>query len=110
MPEIIFIYVACPDMDVASRIGRDLVESRHAASVNIIPNMHSIYRWGGEIVDGDETVMIIKTTSIQFDEIRMRIRAMHPYQMPCIAAFPITQGDPPYLDWVAIGSTPTVIA
>jgi periplasmic divalent cation tolerance protein len=105
MPDVIYIYVSCPDMHVARTIGREMVHQRYAASVNILPQMQSIYRWGGEIVEADECVLLIKTTAPRFDDIRIKVREMHPYQMPCITAFPITQGDPPYLEWVGIGST-----
>ena len=104
MPDIVYIYVSCPDMDCARSIGREMVHQRYAACVNLLPQMSSIFRWGGEVVERDECVLLIKTTAQRFDAVRIRVREMHPYQMPCITALPITMGDPPYLEWVAIGS------
>ena len=110
MPDMIFIYVSCPDMEVAGQIGRALVDSRHAVAANMLPGMQSVYRWGGEVVEGAEAMLLIRTTANRFEDIRVIVRRMHPYQMPSIVAVPIVDGDPGYLEWVTVGSTPTMTA
>jgi periplasmic divalent cation tolerance protein len=47
--EYLSLYITTPSFDVADAIGRTLVEERLVACVNIIPEMHSIYRWQGTI-------------------------------------------------------------
>jgi periplasmic divalent cation tolerance protein len=69
--------------------------------VNILPGMRTIYRWRGRIETGGETVMIVKTTHALVDSVRAHVRANHPYECPCIAALPVTAGDPAYLAWIA---------
>ena len=61
--DIRFVYMTAANVDEAKTIGRELVESRLAACVNILPQMHSIYRWEGKIEDATEVVMVAKTTA-----------------------------------------------
>ncbi len=98
--DIVFVYVTHPDIQSAEAIGHALVETGVAACVNLLPGMRAIYRWEGRIETGQEAVMIIKTRADLLDRVRQSIRAAHPYDCPCIAAFPVADGDPAYLDWI----------
>ena len=100
MSEYLSVYVTAPSFDVAHKIGRALVEERLAACVNIISGMHSIYRWQGRIETASEVVLIAKSRASLFEEIEKRIMELHPYDCPCIAAWPIAAGHQPYLDWL----------
>jgi periplasmic divalent cation tolerance protein len=102
----LFVYVTCPDTGQASELGRALVEQKLAACVNIFPVMQTIYRWQGAIESGTEVSMIVKTTAAHFDAVAAFIRAHHPYECPCIAALPITTGDPNYLAWISSACAP----
>jgi len=44
MPEMIMVVSNVPNMEVAQAIAHDLVEKQHAACVNILPGVHSVYR------------------------------------------------------------------
>jgi periplasmic divalent cation tolerance protein len=101
MSEFLSLYITAPSSEVAARIGRALVEERLAACVNIIPGMQSIYRWQDKIEAVTEVVIIAKSRAALFDEIEKRIREMHPYDCPCIVAWPIEIGHQPYLGWLA---------
>ena len=101
MSEYLSLYITAPSFDVADAIGRTLVEERLAACVNIIPTVHSIYRWAGNIEKAVEVVMIAKSRTALFGEIEKRVRELHPYDCPCLGAWPIEAGHQPYLDWIA---------
>jgi hypothetical protein len=58
---VIFMYTTHPSVVEAERIGRELLERRLCACVNILPGMVSLYWWQGAIERGEEAVMIIKT-------------------------------------------------
>jgi len=94
------VYVTAPSLDVAHKIGLALVEERLAACVNIISGMHSIYRWQGRVETASEVVLIAKSRASLFEEIEKRITELHPYDCPCIVAWPIAAGHQPYLDWL----------
>lgn len=95
-----FVYVVTPHRDAASDIARDLVEARLVACANILDGMTSVYRWDGEIRQDQETVLILKTTQQQLAAVVDRVCKIHPYDCPCVAAWPITAGNDNYLQWI----------
>lgn len=50
-----------PWLTSGEKLGGQLVESRLAACVNIIPGVTSIYSWKGEVQKDQELLLIIKT-------------------------------------------------
>ena len=85
---------------LGEKIATDLVESRRAACVNIIPGIRSIYRWEGKLCRDAELLLVIKSVAGKFDEVRERIRQLHTYQLPEVLAVPIAAGDAEYLGWL----------
>jgi len=106
MPEIVFLYVTAPDRETAQDIGMGLLQENLAACVNIQSEIRSIYRWEGTIEDSLETPLIVKTTAICAAAARDFIQQRHPYETPCIAAFPVARdgSSAAFLDWVASGT------
>jgi periplasmic divalent cation tolerance protein len=94
------ILTTCPDPTSAERLGRQLVEERLAACVNVLPSMRSIYRWKGQIEDAAEHLLIIKTRIGDYAAIEQRIRDLHSYELPEVIAVPIVAGLPAYLAWL----------
>ena len=88
------------DGETARRIAAVLVENRLAACVNILSGVNSIYRWRGETVDEGEFLLVIKTWSDRFDDLKRRIVAEHTYEVPEVVARSIESGHAPYLEWV----------
>ncbi len=97
---ISFILVNTADGAEARRIGRDLVESRLAASVNVIDAIESMYWWDGAVQQRREAQLIVKTRSVLTGAVIARVRDLHSYQCPCILALPVSDGNPDYIDWV----------
>ncbi len=96
----IIVYVTTANRLEAEAIGRNLVENRLAACVNIVDGMESIYRWQGKVESAREAVLWIKTTAERLDAVTARVKAMHSYDCPCIVYWPLVGGTPPYLDWI----------
>jgi periplasmic divalent cation tolerance protein len=86
----------------APKLARKLVEEHLAACVNIVPQVRSIYYWEGKIEDEEEALMLIKTTSEKVDSLTMRLKEMHPYDVPEIISLEIqkNEGNSDYLGWV----------
>ena len=97
---IISIYAIFADAAEAERIGRQIVEERLAACVNILGPVRSIYRWKGEVETADEVAAIFKTSDEQADALIKRIAGLHSYDVPCIATWPIDKILGSYADWV----------
>jgi periplasmic divalent cation tolerance protein len=91
----------CPDDATARRIAEALVAEGLAACVNVMPAVHSVYRWQGRVERADETLLLAKTTAARFPALRDRIAALHPYELPEVVAVEIAAGLPAYLAWIA---------
>ncbi len=97
--QYIMVHVTCP-AEHAVGMAQLFVTKKAAACVNIIDNVHSIYRWQGEIQNDNESMMVIKTTASALDKLSQLIEQHHPYKLPEIIATPIVAGLPEYLNWV----------
>jgi periplasmic divalent cation tolerance protein len=84
----------------AQKLAHVLVENKLAACVNILPGILSIYTWKSQIESAEEYLLIIKSSAEHYQAIETVIRNHHPYEIPEIIAFPITQGLPEYLNWI----------
>ncbi len=104
-PDAILVLTACPDEATAARIARDLVESGLAACVSRLPGVHSTYRWEGRVQDEPEVLLIIKTLATRFETLEMRLKSLHPYQVPEIIALPVVKGSSEYLAWLQAAAT-----
>jgi len=86
---VVSVYAIFANAEEAERIGRTVVEERLAACINILPPVRSIYRWKGAIETADEVAAILKTSESNVDVLIARIAALHSYDVPCIAVWPI---------------------
>ena len=99
---VISVYVVFANAEEAERIGRVAVEERLAACVNILGPVRSIYRWQGAVESADEVAAIFKTSNAHADSLIARIAALHSYDVPCIATWPIDKILASYAAWVEI--------
>ncbi len=95
------VFCTCPDEAVALDIARVLVREGLTACVNRIAAVTSVYQWEGELCEASEQLLVIKTTPARYEALEMRLKALHPYEMPEIIAVPVVTGSSPYLAWLA---------
>ena len=98
--EVLIVFCTFPDMDTAGKVVRELVEQRLAACGNIVPEVHSVYRWKGEVESSEEALAILKLDGARYAEFENKLRSLHPYEVPEIIGIPIGTGLPEYLNWV----------
>jgi periplasmic divalent cation tolerance protein len=94
------LYAVFADAAEAERIGRQMVEERLAACVNILASCRSIYRWEGAIETASEVPALFKTTLDGADALIARIAELHSYANPALAIWPIAKLPVAYGDWV----------
>ena len=97
---VISVYAVFANAEEAERIGRAMVEEKLAACINILGPVRSIYRWKGAIETSDEVAAIFKTSDDRAGLLITRIAALHSYDVPCVAAWPIDKILGAYADWV----------
>lgn len=90
----------CPGSITAKQIAQDLVANNLAACVNVIPEVHSYFKWGNTIKNEEEYLLVIKTTVEAYPRVEKKILSLHPYELPEIIAVPIDAGFEDYLNWI----------
>ena len=100
MERAVFVYTTWPTTVEAEQAGRELVERRLAACVNILPGMISHYRWEGKVERAEEAVMIIKTRAALAAEVETAVKELHPYTTPAILVMPLDSVEKNYLGWL----------
>ncbi|MBL8029106.1 MAG: divalent-cation tolerance protein CutA [Fibrobacteres bacterium] len=100
MSDCIILYVTAKDTIEAEKIGRTLVEEKLCSCANIIPGMHSIYNWKGNVEESEEAVLILKTRSSLNETVTGRIKTLHSYECPCVVALPIKAGNTDFIKWI----------
>jgi periplasmic divalent cation tolerance protein len=100
MTDKVVAYSTCGSAEEARRIALHLVERRVAACVNILPGIHSVYRWKGAIEEAAEWMLIIKTRRSLVQALGAELRKVHSYEVPELVALTVVDGLEPYLDWI----------
>ena len=99
--DVLLVLSTFPDRGTAQRIARELIAERFAACANITTPVESIYWWKAEIETATEVLVFFKTTTARFPAFQQKLRSVHPYDTPEIISFPVAEGLPEYLRWVA---------
>jgi periplasmic divalent cation tolerance protein len=98
--QILLAISTFPDAEAADRIAHTLVEEKFAACANIIPTVHSIYRWKDKVETAGEVIVFFKTTLDRQAAFQEKLRSLHPYEVPEIICVKIDTGSRDYLRWV----------
>lgn len=94
------VYITTKDIDEARIIAKKVVDQRLAACANVVEDMQSFYHWKGTVEEDTESVLILKTRTDLFSALVQEVKRHHSYEVPCILAYPILDGNPEYLDWL----------
>lgn len=100
MFERVVIFITAGSGEEARQIASALVGERLAACVNIVPGVHSVYRWAGKVEEGQEALLIVKSRHEILEQLITRVRELHSYEVPEIIALPLLAGDAAYLHWL----------
>jgi periplasmic divalent cation tolerance protein len=93
MQSVIFIYTTFPSKEQAVTVARMLLEKRLIGCANLHP-ITSLYRWEGAVNEDAEIGMWCKTVASMAQAACDALRALHPYQVPCIASVPVLVNEP----------------
>ena len=100
MERAVLVYTTWPSVVEAEQAGRQIVERRLAACVNILPGMISHYWWEGKIERAEEAVMIVKTRAALAEQVGAMVKELHSYTTPAVMVLPVENIDPDYHAWI----------
>ena len=66
----------------AQALAKNLLKQKLVACVNIINQMNSMYHWQGKIVEEQEFLLLMKTSSQKIVELQDTLIKLHPYDVP----------------------------
>jgi len=98
--ELIVVVTSVGTEEQALDVAHALVRSRRAACVNIIPNIHSVYRWKGRVCDDGEMLLVIKTRASQFEAARDTIQRVNTYELPEVLGYRVDYASPGFAAWI----------
>lgn len=99
MEPISLIYTTFATQDDALGVLNKLIKEKIATCGNIsLPHL-AVYPWKGKIQQEQEVALYIKAPEANHERLIERLRALHPYELPCILA--IEAGAiPEYAQWL----------
>ena len=68
--------------------------------MNVVPMIHSVYRWKGKISSETEQLLLIKTTQERVDALRAVLMARHPYEVPEFVVIRMDETGGPWREWL----------
>lgn len=98
--ELIVVVTSVGTEEQALDVAHALVRSRRAACVNIVPNVHSIYRWKGRVCDDGEMLLMIKTRASSFEAVRETIHKVNTYELPEVMGYRVDWASPGFSSWI----------
>ena len=105
MERAVLLYTTWPSIVEAEAAGKQIVERRLAACVNILPGMVSHYWWRGTIDRAEEAVMIVKTRASLAGAASAAVKELHSYETPAVMVLPVESVDPDYHAWIVAETT-----
>ncbi|RLF90709.1 divalent-cation tolerance protein CutA [Thermococci archaeon] len=96
---MIIVYTTFPDWESAEKIVKTLLEERLIACANLREHK-ALYWWQGKIEEDKEVGAILKTKDELWDELRRRLKELHPYTVPVIIKIKVEDVNEEYLKWL----------
>ena len=106
MGKAVIVVSTFSDEATAAGIGREMVEKKLAACVNLAP-VRSIYSWINKIEDQQEWLALFKTTQASTSKLKEELARVHPYDVPEIIEIAASDVSAPYLSWL-VDSTKSI--
>lgn len=93
------VLVTASSVEEARNLAQRILEKHLAACVNLVPGIESHYWWQGKLETAGEVLLLIKSSSEQFEALAEVIRQNHSYECPEIIAVAPGEIAPKYRAW-----------
>lgn len=92
------LYITHPSEVEAKRVSQYLMDQQLIACANIFP-ITSAYWWQGAIQNEQECVSIVKTILENYEVVKVEIKKVHSYEVPCILKIEV-EANEEYEQWI----------
>ena len=96
----LLVVTAAATQDDAAGLARSAVRARLAASAQVHGPVRSFFWHLGELGEGEEWVVLLRTTADRYDELEFHLLGEHPWDNPEMFAVALERGSAAYLDWL----------
>ncbi len=98
--EISIFLITTSNKFQAEELADKLITNKLAACVNILPDITSIYSWAGKIEKESEVIMLVKSRTELFDQIKDFVKQNHSYDVPEIIRISAGEVEENYYKWL----------
>lgn len=96
---LFLVVTTCQNLAEAEKLGREMVDKKLAACVNIVPGVRSFYRWEGRVQEDQECLLLLKTTLEKKESLLRKLEEKHSYEVPELLVVDVAWCNPSYVDW-----------
>ncbi len=89
-----------PSVETAQGAANDLLDEELIVCANILPEMLSVFEWGGERGSGSEVGALFKTHAGLLEKMIERLGELHPYETPAIIGWKCDSAHPSTQSWI----------
>lgn len=100
MSHFVQVTTAAETRDAGLDLVRSAVRERLAGSGQVVGPVASVFWHLGEFGEGEEWLIVLKTTSDQYSSLEKHLIEHHPWENPEIVAVAIESGSSDYLKWL----------
>ncbi|MEN9830368.1 MAG: divalent cation tolerance protein [Pseudomonadota bacterium] len=100
MDRLLIAICSAPNEETAKVLSKSILEARLAACVSRMPGVQSQYWWKGALENAEETLLMIKTTTVKVEALKAHIQKNHPYETPELIFVPIEAALDSYALWI----------
>lgn len=97
----------CPDMGSARQLAHSLLDEGLIVCANVIPAVHSIFKWDAKREESAEVGLLMKTEAKTLERLRARLEALHPYDTPVVIGWRADSASSAALDWIGAMGRPS---
>jgi periplasmic divalent cation tolerance protein len=100
MTDYLQVSTAVEGREAARSLARSVIAARLAAGAQIVGPVASVVWHLGELIEGEEWQLILKTRADRFGELEAHLVEHHPWKNSEISAVPMVAASRSYLGWI----------
>lgn len=100
MSDYLQVSTTAESREAAVTLARSAVETRLAASAQVVGPVISVFWHSGELGEGEEWQVLLKTSGERYSDLEAHLIENHPWQNPEITAVPLVAGSASYFAWL----------